>query len=408
MTAQARHAVSPLPALPLDAEAARQTRLLLDLAGQIRAGRLALQLPDGTRVPFAGPEPGPEAAVILNRPRLADRLVADGSLGLADAYLDGDFDTPDLARLLELLALNRTSFAPVLEEQFAERMQRRLRGLFRRRNGEPAPARPALDYGASFYEAWLDPTLGFGVGLFATGEERLEVAQWAKFATLGRMIGLKAGQHVLDLDCGFGAFAAFAAGEIGARVTALARRPEHEAFARRRMQALGLADRVDVRAAGERVPAGPFDRVAAIGTLPQLGDAAWPGFLAELRACLAEGGRAGLETAVLPDALRDLQRAGNDVLRRDLFPGASLPTARALAEHARRAGLDLVATESLAGSAARTLGEWRQRFVQAWPHLSAQDVEPAARRLWDFALAYGEAALRTGRADVLLVALGPA
>lgn len=386
----------------------RAVQTLLDLAGQIRIGRLTVQLPDGTRVPFAGPEAGPEGILILNRERLSERLANDGALGLAEAWLDGDWDTPDLVRLLEVLGRNEQVFAPLLERAWSDRLMRRMRELVARQPSQQGEIVPRDRLTASFYEQWLDPTMGHASGLFETGRERLDQAQWAKCRRLGELTGLASGHRLLDFGCTFGTFTAFAAGEVGAKVTAVALTPSQQDYTARRIQALGLTDRVTVRLGELEAVSGPFDRIVSLAAIETSGASQPFRILSQLRERLAPEGRIGIETVVVQDSRYATYRSSTDVIRLHVYPGTALLSPRSLEENVRRAGLTVGRRESIGASGEKTIADWRRRFAVAWPRLEAQGFEPRFRRLWEFWLAYAEAAFRLERADVLLLALDPA
>lgn len=388
-------------------------RRLADLLPHVAVGRLILQWPDGSRQVAEGPNEGPEGTMIISRDRFVERVARAPDLALAEAYVDGDWDSPDLAALLEVLALNRHVLQPRLRRGLIRRMRRGMRLLLGQKR-RPVET-PFEQLGPLFHEQWLDATMSHGLATFFQGDESLEIAQWTGHAELARRVDLQAGHRVLDFGAGFGAFAAYAAGEVGAEVTAVALNPEEQDYASRRLQAVGIGDRVTLRLLGEQpldapFRPGSFDRIVAIGTLELFGAKEWPKLLRAMRNLLKPDGLIGMQIVMVPDAAWKSYRAGSDPLREHIFPGGLLPSYRHLCALAAKAGLMPAGDrEDLPGaSSALTVEAWQERFKEAWPRLETGGLDGRFRRLWTFYLAYAGAAFRTHGAVASLVAFRPA
>ncbi|WGF87046.1 class I SAM-dependent methyltransferase [Marinivivus vitaminiproducens] len=398
---------------PASAPRSPGLRRLADLLPHVAVGRLVFQWPDGSRRVAEGPNEGPEGTMIISRDRFVERVARAPDLALAEAYVDGDWDSPDLAALLEVLALNRHVLQPRLRRGLIRRMRRGARLLLGQRQ-RPVET-PFERLGPVFHEPWLDATMSHGLATFIEGDESLEVAQWTGHAALAGRVGLQPDHRVLDFGAGFGAFAAYAAGEIGAQVTAMALNPEEQDYAGRRLQAVGIGDRVQFRLLGDQpldahFKPGSFERIVAIGTLELFGEKEWPKILRAMRTVLTPEGQVGLQVVLVPDDAWKAYRADTDPLREHIFPGALLPSYRHLCAVAGKAGLAPAGErQDLVGSsAALTLRSWQDRFKEAWPRLEASGFDARFRRLWTFYLAYAEAAFRTHGAVASLVAFRPA
>ena len=245
----------------------------------------------------------------------------------------------------------------------------------------------------------------YSAALFPHAETPLEEAQRSKYRSLAERLGLESGHRLLELGCGWGGFAEFAAAEIGARVTAITISEQQHAYAAARIQAAGLADRVEVRLQDYRDVAGRYDRIAAIEMLEAVGERYWPLFFDKLRDRLKPGGVAGLQVITIADRYFEAYRRGADFIQRHVFPGGMLPSPQALRQQVARAGLVELGALTFGPDYARTLASWQQRFQAAWPQIREAGFDRRFKRLWEYYLAYCEAGFRAGYTDVCQLTL---
>ena len=201
-------------------------------------GTFTLVHPDGESETFGQAGSGPDATLRVRDWAFARRALASGDIGVAESYIAGEWDTPDLATLLTVLADNYERLNRLAVGGGLVRAMNWLRHSLFRKNSERQAKRNIhahYDLGNAFYSAWLDPSMTYSSALFAHGDEALEAAQARKYESLCEAMGLEPGMSVLEIGCGWGGFAEFAAKEIGARVTAITISQEQHDFARRRM-----------------------------------------------------------------------------------------------------------------------------------------------------------------------------
>ena len=400
------------PAAPRDP----RLRLALHAASLIRTGSITVGLPDGTlhRVAVT---PEPCATIVFREPRAITRLVTGGSLGLAEAYLDGQWESPDIRAVMALAAANEAEWEPMLRGRPWVRASSRL--LHRLRpNTRRGAARNIIDHydlGNDFFAAWLDPSLPYSSAVFAPPTDPLEEAQTRKMRLLCERLALRPGMTLLEIGCGWGGFAAMAAREFGARVVGLTLSPSQLEAARARLAAEGLSDRVELRLQDYRDVTGTFDRIASIEMFEAVGRKFWPAYFATLRDRLAPGGMAGIQTITIADRLWDDYVSTADFIQRHVFPGGMLPSPARLHELADGAGLRWHAEHWFGQDYAETLARWYTAFQRAWPAIAAlPQREGAARydarfkRLWEYYLAYCETGFRAGWTDVGQVILAKA
>lgn len=371
-------------------------------------GRLTLVLPDGSRHQLTGQTPGHAAVMTVRDARFAARVLKSGDIGFAEGYMAGEWDTPDLAVLLETLVNNYDHIRRLFDGNplmnlvnwFGHRLNRNSR------RGSRRNIHAHYDLGNAFYGAWLDPSMTYSSARFERSGQSLPDAQRAKYAALARMMDLQPGHGVLEIGCGWGSFAEFAAREVGAVVTGVTISREQHDYARRRLFEAGLAERADIRLIDYRDVEGQFDRVASIEMFEAVGREYWPTYFNKVHDVLKPGGRAGLQIITIQDELFEEYDARTDFIQKYVFPGGSLPSEARIAPVIARTGLGEIAVERFGGDYADTLAEWARRFDGAWGEISSgAGFDDRFRRLWRFYLAYCEAGFRSGRTDVIQMAL---
>ena len=371
------------------------------------AGNLTFVFPSGRAMHIQGLTPGPHARLIIHDFRFVARVLAGGDIGFGEGYMAGEWDTPDLPSLLEAFTLNFDHLEKLVDGNPVTRTINFLAHLVNRnsRAGSKRNILAHYDLGNAFYSHWLDAGMTYSSAWFQEPGQSLADAQNHKYRALAQSIELRAEHSVLEIGCGWGGFAEFAAREVGAKVTGVTISPAQHEFARKRLFDQGLADRADIQLMDYRDIAGRFDRVASIEMFEAVGEAYWPGYFDKVREVLTPGGRAGLQVITIRDDLFAVYRRRSDFMRKYVFPGGMLPSEQRLREESARAGLQWGAVTCFGQSYAETLAQWATRFEGAWDEISALGFDERFRRLWTFYLRYCEAAFRTERTNVVQLTL---
>lgn len=378
------------------------------LAANWTWGRLTLKLPDGQVHELVGKVQGRSGVLDIRDYNVARRVLANGDIGFAEGYMAAEWDSPDLAVLLEILVENHDHiqrlFNGALPMKVINWISHRLRRNSRR--GARKNIHAHYDLGNEFYAAWLDETMTYSSARYAMRDEALAVAQTRKYESLARMMDLRAGQSVLEIGCGWGGFAEYAAREVGARVTGITISQEQYDFARQRVQKAGLAERVDIRLIDYRDIDGQFDRVASIEMFEAVGQEYWPTYFGKIAEVLTPGGRAALQIITIQDALFADYARRIDFIQKYIFPGGMLPSEERLKPVIEAAGLHWGSVERFGQDYADTLASWDRRFQASWPDIQRMPgFDERFRRMWRFYLGYCEAGFRSGRTDVIQLAL---
>ena len=396
----------------IEAVASRTPRvfamLLRLLAANWTFGRLTVQLPNGETHVLQGKRPGPSGMMTVRDYRFARRVLAAGDIGFAEGYIAGEWDSPHLAGLLETLVDNYDHIRRLFDGNLIMWVVNWLGHRTNRnsKTGSRKNIHAHYDLGNAFYSQWLDGTMTYSSARFSRDGEALEAAQHEKYAALARMMDLRPGMSVLEIGCGWGGFAEFAAREIGANVTGITISKEQHDFARQRMFNAGLSDRADIQLIDYRDVQGRFDRVASIEMFEAVGMEYWPAYFGKVHDVLQPGGKAGLQIITIQDDLFDEYNARTDFIQKYVFPGGMLPSEERLAPVVSKAGLSWQSVERFGLDYAATLKLWDERFQASWGEISKlSGFDERFRRLWRFYLAYCEAGFRSRRTDVIQLSL---
>jgi len=376
-------------------------RVLNRMIAQIDFGQIIVVLPLGDRILRSGALTGPSAMLVLNRWRAIGRLISQGDLGFAEAYIDGDWTSPDLPALLELAAGNIAMLDRSIAAFWPARIFNRVRHLLRANSKAGSRRNIAFHYdlGNAFYERWLDRSMTYSSAMYAHPDQTLEDAQEAKLSRVEQLLDLRGGEKVLEIGCGWGALAMRLA-HAGARVTGVTLSSEQLAFSRQRVEQQAVVGKVAFDMTDYRDLEGCYDRIVSIEMLEAVGEVYWPIYFKTLHNRLNAGGIAVLQVITIDEARFDTYRGSADFIQRHIFPGGMLPTKAIIVELSARAGLKLVSTQSFGQSYAATLSEWRKRFLASWPSIAEMGFPERFRRLWDYYLCYCEAGFRAETIDV--------
>ncbi|MDP1868800.1 cyclopropane-fatty-acyl-phospholipid synthase family protein [Bradyrhizobium sp.] len=377
-------------------------RLALGFGSKLRRGTLDVTLPDGRAVRLGGLEPGPAAAMKLYSYGFASRLLKGGDIGIAEAYLQGEWDTPDLTQFLYLWCVNHDLMQQMLDDNPMMRYLQMARHWFNRNTKRQARKNiyAHYDIGNAFYSAWLDPGMTYSSALFEEHTTDLAAAQDNKYRRLAEAIDLRPGQRLLEIGCGWGGFAEYAAKTYGAKVVGLTISREQRDFALARIQKSGLNEQIEIRLQDYRDEREQYDRIASIEMIEAVGEQFWPKYFSQLRDRLLPGGLAGIQAITIQDSLFQTYRREVDFIQRYVFPGGMLPSPQVLKSLGERFGVPVIRERIFGQDYARTLVIWRNNFRAAWPNLMPSGFDDRFRRLWEYYLAYCEAGFLSGNIDV--------
>lgn len=372
-------------------------RVLAALEGW-SVGRLTVHLPDGGARTFGPPGGTPHTSIRIDRDAFFRRFALQGDLGAGESYMDGDWTADDLPLFTRLVLLNRrhlpleTALTKLLNlgNDLLHRIRRNSRAGSRRN------VRYHYDLSNEFFALFLDETLTYSSALFAHDAEPLAQAQRNKYRRLAEKARLGPQDHVLEIGCGWGGFAVYAAQACGCRVTGVTISEQQYRVARQRVRDAGLEGRVEIRLQDYRDLSGRFDKIVSIEMFEALGQENWGPFFRKCEDVLAPDGLMAIQAISIPDHRFDEYTKHCDWLQKWIFPGSLLASTLGITRALARAGtLGIHHLEDVGIHYALTLRRWRQAFHANLERVRALGFDERFVRMWDYYLATCEAAFET-------------
>jgi cyclopropane-fatty-acyl-phospholipid synthase len=381
-------------------------RRVVGLLQRLQHGTLHVQWPDGRVEQFGqASDTGLNATLHLHSYAPLTQAMKSGDIGFAESYIAGEWTTNNLAELLQLLVANRRDMEELIYGNWLGRLFYRVRHLLHRntRSNSKKNIHAHYDLGNAFYELWLDPTMNYSSAWFDNDRSKpMAEAQTAKVRRALRMVDAKAGDRILEIGCGWGALAELGGQEFGAHMSGVTLSHEQLAFANQRMQKLGLADTSNLRLQDYRdIDDGPYDAICSIEMLEAVGQEYWPTYFESVARLLKSGGKACVQTIVIDDSLFDRYVKSTDFIQQYIFPGGCLPCPREFRAHAERAGLKVIDELAFGLDYAETLRRWRHQFMADKAQVLQLGFDERFIRIWEFYLAYCEAAFDQHNTDVV-------
>jgi len=389
-------------------------RIVMQALERMTLGCLHLELPDGTKKTIGQPDAQISANVRVLNWAFFKRCILFGDIGFGEAFVDGDWDTDDITKVISWFILNVDN-SPAMS---GSRSKQLLVNLFSRYNRMLHLLRPNsletsrrnisdhYDLGNDFYKLFLDPTMTYSSALFedsraelplypAVQQRRptLEEAQIAKYDRLCRQLRLKSGEHVLEIGSGWGGFSLHAAKNYGVHITTVTISEEQFKYARELFGKENLADKIEIKLMDYRLLTGQFDKIVSIEMLEAVGDAYLETYFAKCHEVLKPGGLLALQMITCPDSRYDSLRKNVDWIQKHIFPGSLLLSVHRVNEALRKTGdLFLHDLNDLGLSYAETLKRWRFAFNQNEAAVRALKFDTRFIRKWNYYLSYCEAA----------------
>ncbi len=405
--ATASRVPSSLASLALPGGAPAAARTVLGLLTRLKHGTLHVQLPDGSTRHF-GSGKEPVASLRLHNWNVCSASLKSGDIGFAESYIAGDWSTHHLTDLLSVLIVNRKEVEDVIYGTWLGRFAYRIKHLLNRntKTNSKKNIHAHYDLGNAFYELWLDGTMNYSSGIFASPETSMKDAQHAKVRRALTEAHVKPGDRVLEIGCGWGALAEMAATEFDASIVGVTLSSEQLAWANERMARLGAAGKADLRLQDYRdigkVGSGEtFDAICSIEMVEAVGREYWPEYFQTVARLLKPGGRACIQSIVIADDLFERYVSSTDFIQQYIFPGGCLPCPREFRAQAQAAGLEVVDEFSFGQDYARTLMLWREEFMAQESRVLQLGFDKRFIRIWEFYLAYCEAAFAQANTDVM-------
>ena len=379
------------------------TRLFLRLLNCLAHGHLQLTTPHGNTLTFGDLHQPPSAQIHINDWRACARILQAGDIGFAESYAAGWIDTPDLAALLRLCLRNQAELDRVMFGGKLVGLWYRLRHWMRSntREGSRKNIHAHYDIGNDFYRLWLDNSWTYSSAIFAGDHaQSLEAAQARKYQRIVDQLGLKAGDRVLEIGCGWGGFAEHAA-QQGIHVHGVTISPSQLQIAQQRVAGRGLGQLATLELCDYRDLGGSYDAVVSIEMFEAVGERYWPEYFNTVSERLKRGGKALIQSITIAEQYFERYRSSSDFIRQYIFPGGMLPSPERFCDKASKAGLVTLDQYRFGADYAETLRRWNSAFQQQREAVTAQGFDERFMRLWQLYFAYCEVGFDEERTDVI-------
>jgi len=347
------------------------------------------------------------AKVKINNSNFSLGLLRKGSSGLGESYINNEFETDDLPALIELSAKNINvtyKFSGLFQLSLLKNfLNKTIHSNTKKRSKENISVH--YDLGNEFFSVWLDKTLTYSCGIFNSSDENLEKAQINKYDKLINMIKPKSGDKILEIGCGWGGLAERLAKNYDIKLDCITISKKQFLFTKKRINALGLNNKVNVQMADYRDVNKKYNSIVSIEMIEAVGEKYLKQYFKTIKENLAGNGRAAIQSIVIKDELYDRYRTKEDFIQKYIFPGGFLPSLKSLNKLSIQTGLKIDNYELYGDHYSNTLQHWRKSFLNSWEKISRQGFNTNFKKTWDFYLSYCEAGFKSRNIDLIQFSL---
>jgi len=344
--------------------------------------------------------------VKINRSDFFKKIISRGSIGMAEAYMNNEFETDNLSKLIELTAKNIEivhKFSGILDLSFINY----LKNLFNKntKSNSKKNISKHYDLGNEFFSLWLDDTLTYSSAIFENDKLDLEKAQINKYKKLTSLIKPKIGDKVLEIGCGWGGFAEFIGKNYDVKLDCITISKKQFDYAKNRIYKIGLNEKINIKMQDYRDVKNKYNSIASIEMIEAVGQEYLKNYFQSIKKYLKDDGKAAIQAITIDDKLFNRYKKKEDFIQKYIFPGGFLPSKNSLVEYAKKTGLEFAQCNSYGVHYSNTLKIWREKFFKSWEHISKQGFDNTFKRMWNFYLSYCEAGFRSKNIDLIQFSL---
>ncbi len=372
----------------------------------IKYGNLKLTNYNGKQYNFGNPEEKLKVNITINRPGLTYNIIKSGSVGMAEAYMRGDFETDNLTNLIELTARNIKlvyKFSGLLDFSLINNIKSFFINNNKSRSKENISKH--YDLGNEFFSLWLDPSLTYSSAIFEKEDSNLELAQMNKYKKLLSLIRPNPGDKILEIGCGWGGFAEFVGKNYDINMDCITISQKQFDYASKRIFKKGLNEKIKIKLKDYRDVDAKYNSIASIEMIEAVGKNYLSSYFNTIKTNLSDNGKAAIQAITIDDALFDRYKTKQDFIQKYIFPGGFLPSKKSLYELSLSKGLDIKSYDSYGFHYSNTLKIWRDQFLNKWDQISTQGFDLNFKRMWNFYLSYCEAGFKSKNIDLIQFSL---
>ena len=372
----------------------------------IKKGHLILTNYDDEKYLFGDPSQKLKVKIKINKPGLTYQIVKSGSIGLAEAYMRGDFETDDLTNLIELTAKNINlvyKFSGLLDFSLFNKIKNFL--LKNNKSRSKKNISKHYDLGNEFFSLWLDPTLTYSSAIFDQKDNDLEKAQINKYKKLVELIKPKSGNKILEIGCGWGGFAEYVGKNHDVKLDCITISKKQFEYASNRIFKNGLNEKINIQFMDYRDVKQKYNSIASIEMIEAVGQNYLENYFKSIKTNLFRDGSAAIQAITIDDNLFDRYKTKEDFIQKYIFPGGFLPSKKKLYDLTQNNGLAINQYNSYGLHYSNTLKIWRDEFFKKWEEISKQGFDNKFKRMWHFYLSYCEAGFKSKNIDLIQFSL---
>ncbi len=371
----------------------------------IKYGNLKITNHDGKEYTFGNSNEILNADLKINKPGLTFKIIKNGSVGLAEAYMDNYFETNNLTNLIELAAKN-IKIVHKFSGSFDLPIFNKIKGLFIKNNKSRSKEniRKHYDLGNEFFSLWLDKTLTYSSAIFDDSND-LEKAQINKYKKLSNLVKPKSGDKMLEIGCGWGGFAEYIGKNYDVKLDCITISKKQYEYSKERIHKEGLNEKINIQMLDFRDVKNNYNSIASIEMIEAVGQSYLKNYFNTIKENLVEGGTAAIQSITIDDSIYDRYKSKTDFIQKYIFPGGFLPSKNELVNLANQSGLKFENCNSYGDHYSNTLNIWREEFLEKWEQISSQGFDNTFKRMWNFYLSYCEAGFKSKNIDLIQFAL---
>ena len=369
---------------------------------KLKKGDLSVIYPSGENRLFSGDKSGYSADIKLNNYKIFSKLLRKGATGFAESYMDGDFETSDLSKLLLFGNDNETDYLQTKTDKSFIDYYVKIKHYLNENTKYKSKKNIEYHYdlGNNFYKYWLDQSMTYSSAIFPTKECDLFSAQINKYKQIAEPMNLNENSNLLEIGCGWGGFSAYVAKNFKTKVKAITISREQFEFASQHILDEGLNEKVTIEMRDYRDIKERYSSVASIEMFEAVGKKYWSTFLKVIQNSLTHDGIASLQIITIDDKKAKKYQNTPDFIQQYIFPGGVLPSKIQLETLSNEIGMSIVELNNFKNSYAKTLQIWNHKFQDSWPDIAAQGFSLRFKKMWEYYLSYCEVGFLTGATDV--------
>ena len=371
----------------------------------IKYGKLNVTTFQNKKLQF-GDDGSLEASIKINKPDFSKNIISKGSVGLAESYMRGDFETDDLSKLIELSAKNIKlvhKFSGILDLTYLNYFKKFINRNTKTKSKEHISKH--YDLGNEFFSLWLDDSLTYSSAIFENEKSNLYEAQINKYKKLSNLLKPKTGDKLLEIGCGWGGFAEYIGKNYDVNLDCITISKKQFEFAKKRIHDAGLNEKINIQMKDYRDVKQNYNSIASIEMIEAVGKDYLKNYFQTIKKNLVPGGKAAIQAITIDDNLYNRYKRKEDFIQKYIFPGGFLPSKKSILDYVEKTGLNFDQCNSYGLHYSNTLKIWRDKFSERWEEISDQGFDNTFKRMWNFYLSYCEAGFKSKNIDLIQFSL---